>query len=177
LIDFEMIAYDHRGAPRDYQSLVRVEPASAQPALAESYDHITKLNAPLKAPFLWSDSRGVVSNVAGELISHLSPNQFKFSQAGWDRSGWEETQAQVDAGVLDRPTVRFTILGVGNNPGIHVIAFGGILMGVGIPWAFYVKPWLVKRKKKQIQAQLAREKQQAARSETEAKPEPLGAAT
>lgn len=177
LIDFEMISYDHRGAPRDYQSLVRVEPATNQPALQDAYDHITKLNAPLKAPFLWSDARGLAANVTGELVSHLSPRQFKFSQAGWDRSGWEETQAQVDAGVIDRPTVRFTILGVGNNPGIHVIAFGGILMGVGIPWAFYVKPWLVKRKKKQIQAQLAREKQQAERPETTSEPEPVGAVT
>ena len=44
----------------------------------------------------------------------------------------------------------FTILGVGNNPGIHVIAFGSILMGVGIPWAFYVKPWLVRREKERL---------------------------
>ncbi len=177
LIDFEMISYDHRGAPRDYQSLVRVEPAGTQPALEEPYDHVTKLNAPLKAPFLWNDSRGLAANVAGELVGHLSPSQFKFSQAGWDRSGWEETQAQVDAGVLDRPTVRFTILGVGNNPGIHVIALGGVLMGVGIPWAFYVKPWLVKRKKKQIQAQLARAKQAAASFDIGSTPEPVGAAT
>ncbi len=175
LIDFEMIAYDHRGAPRDYQSLVRVEPAADRPALDEPYDHITKLNAPLKAPFLWSDSRGFASNVAGELVSHLSPRQFKFSQAGWDRTGWEETQAQVDAGLLDRPTVRFTILGVGNNPGIHVIALGGVLMGVGTPWAFYVKPWLVKRKKKRIQAELAQ--QNAAKAVQAETPEPVGAAT
>jgi hypothetical protein len=45
---------------------------------------------------------------------------------------------------------------VGNNPGIHVIAFGGILMGMGIPWAFYVKPWLVQREKKRLQ-QLVKE--------------------
>ena len=177
LIDFEMIAYDHRGAPRDYQSLVRVEPASERPALDQPYDHITKLNAPLKAPFLWSDARGLAPNVVGELVSHLSPNQFKFSQAGWDRSGWEETQAQVDAGLLERPTVRFTILGVGNNPGIHVIAFGGILMGVGIPWAFYVKPWLLRRKKQQIQQQLARDNQLATNAEPQAEPQPVGAST
>ena len=175
LIDFEMISYDHRGAPRDYQSLVRVEPASSQPALDEPYDHITKLNAPLNAPFLWSDARGIISNVAGELVSHLSPYQFKFSQAGWDRSGWEETQAEVDAGVRDRPTVRFTILGVGNNPGIHVIALGGVLMGLGIPWAFYVKPWLVKRKKQRIQQERI-QRRRSPRLEPVSFPEPVGAA-
>jgi hypothetical protein len=31
LLNFEMIAYDHRGAPRDYQSLVRVTPTSPTP--------------------------------------------------------------------------------------------------------------------------------------------------
>ncbi|MEM9373242.1 MAG: hypothetical protein AAGA55_06325, partial [Planctomycetota bacterium] len=46
--------------------------------------------------------------------------------------------------------VNFTILGVGNNPGIHVVAFGGILMGVGIPWAFYVKPWMIRREKQRL---------------------------
>ncbi|MEO1583027.1 MAG: hypothetical protein AAFR96_00460 [Planctomycetota bacterium] len=176
LIDFEMIAYDHRGAPRDYQSLVRVEPSIERASLAEPYDHVTKLNAPLKAPFLWNDSRNIAANVAGELVSHLSPYQFKFSQAGWDRQGWEETQAQVDAGLAQAPTVRFTILGVGNNPGIHVIALGGVLMGVGIPWAFYIKPWLVKRKKKQIQAQLARDAASRA-AESKPHPQPVGAAT
>ncbi|MEO0630177.1 MAG: hypothetical protein AAFY46_05555, partial [Planctomycetota bacterium] len=158
-------------------SWARLAPATGSPAaLDEFYDHVTKLNAPLKAPFLWSDDRGVVSNVAGELVSHLSPYQFKFSQAGWDRSGWEETQAEVDAGLRERPTVRFTILGVGNNPGIHVIALGGILMGVGIPWAFYVKPWLVKRRKQKIHDERAQRKRTAEPKPVTA-PEPVGAAT
>ncbi|MEM1071542.1 MAG: phage holin family protein [Planctomycetota bacterium] len=155
LIDFEMLAYDHRGAPRDYQSLVRVEPLPDSTRPSMPYDHVTKLNAPLKAPFLWSDSRPLVSNLVGEILSHLQPTQFKFSQAGWDRQGWEESQELVDQGLLERPAARFTILGVGNNPGIHVIALGGVLMGVGIPWAFYVKPWLLRRKKLRIQRELA----------------------
>jgi hypothetical protein len=29
-------------------------------------------------------------------------------------------------------------------------------MALGIPWAFYLKPWLVRREKKRIQEQLAR---------------------
>jgi hypothetical protein len=57
----------------------------------------------------------------------------------------------VDAGQLQRPFASFTILHVGNNPGIHLVAAGGVMMGVGIPWAFYVKPWLVRREKKRIQ--------------------------
>jgi len=68
----------------------------------------------------------------------------------------ESHAAAVAQGRLKRPFARFTILGVGNNPGIYIIATGAVMMSVGIPWAFYVKPWLVRRKKKQIQDQLAR---------------------
>jgi hypothetical protein len=55
---------------------------------------------------------------------------------------------------LPRPFAQFTILGVGNNPGIHIIALGGILMVLGIPWAFYVKPALLRRRKLAIQREL-----------------------
>ncbi|MGP1272358.1 MAG: hypothetical protein ACTS22_03415 [Phycisphaerales bacterium] len=174
LIDFEMLAYDHRGAPRDYQSLVRVEPQANAPDPIEPYDHVTKLNSPLKAPFLWSDARALPANIAGELLSHLTPTQFKFSQAGWDRSGWEQSQELVDQGLLDRPRASFTILGVGNNPGIHIIALGGVLMGVGTPWAFYVKPWLLRRQKRRIQRELAAGPAQA---EPSVEPHPVGAAS
>jgi hypothetical protein len=154
LVDFQMISYDHRGAPRDYQSVVRVMPTDDS---FDGYQHVTKLNEPLRAPFLWDDERrNWFSNVLSHLTSNLSPAQFKLSQAGWDQGGWQQTQAQADAGLIKAPFAKFTILGVGNNPGIHVIAFGAILMGVGIPWAFYVKPWLVQREKKRLQ-QLVKE--------------------
>ncbi len=153
LVNFEMISYDHRGAPRDYQSLLRVDPTGS--ATFEPYTHVTRLNAPLTAPYHWRDDRPWIENVARRLAAGLNPAQFKFSQAGWDAQGWQETQAQADAGLIPRPFVRFTILGVGNNPGIHIIALGGILMGVGIPWAFYLKPWILRRRRRLIQARLA----------------------
>lgn len=153
LLDFQMIAYDHRGAPRDYQSMVRVEPTSGM--TFTGFDHITKLNEPLTAPFRWSDDRSWASNFFGRLASGVNPHQFKFSQAGWDQAGWQKTQQQADAGLLPRPFAAFTILGVGNNPGIHMIAAGGVMMGLGIPWAFYFKPYLVRREKRKIQEQLA----------------------
>jgi len=152
MLDFKMLSYDHRGSPRDYQTLVRVESTDGA---FESYDHVTRLNAPLKAPFLWSSARGLAANVVGEILSHLSPRQYKFSQAGWDRAGWEQSQELVDQGMLARPRANFTILGVGNNPGIHIIALGGVLMGVGTPWAFYIKPWLVRRQRDKLKAQHA----------------------
>ncbi len=152
LVDFQMLAYDHRGAPRDYQSVIRVVPVRAN---FETFDHVTKLNSPLRAPFEWDDNKSWVSQIIPKVASGMDPAQFKFSQAGWDQQGWAKTQAQVDQGMLKRPFASFTILGVGNSPGIHMIAAGGVLMGLGIPWAFYVKPWLVRREKKKIQEQLA----------------------
>lgn len=153
LVDFEMIAYDHRGSPRDYQSVVRVVPTEGD---FEAYEHVARLNAPLQAPFMWSEGRGWAANAAGLVASRLNPRQFKFSQAGWDARGWEQTQAAADRGEVERASVAFTILGVGNNPGIHVIALGGVMVGAGIPWAFYIKPWLLQRRKRKIQAELAR---------------------
>lgn len=158
LVDFEMIAYDHRGAPRDYQSVVRVMPnpfyAGPQPDF-DTFEHVVKLNNPLRAPYHWDPERSWLTNSITRLRAGMDPNQFKLSQSGWDRTGWEQSQQMVDQGVLDEPRANFTILGVGNNPGIHIIAFGSILMSIGIPWAFYFKPYLVKREKQRLAAQYA----------------------
>jgi len=152
--DFQMLAYDHRGAPRDYQSIVIVEPTADDETRADfaPFAHVTKLNAPLTAPWIWDNQRPLPTNIAGRLAAGLNPEQFKFSQAGWDAEGWRDSQTLVDQGIMPRPIARFTILGVGNAPGIHVIALGGILMALGTPWAFYVKPWLVRRGRDQLAA-------------------------
>lgn len=155
LVNFEMIAYDHRGAPRDYQSVLRVSPKPGRESAFQTYTHVCKLNAPLRAPFHWDEQASLLSNTLRRLMAGINPDQYKLSQAGWDQQGWGQSQQMVDQGALDRPFVRFTILGVGNNPGIHIIAGGSVLMAVGIPWAFYVKPWLVRREKVKIQQSLA----------------------
>jgi hypothetical protein len=108
LVNFEMIAYDHRGAPRDYQSLVRVSPTSPQAQEQfESFEHVTKLNAPLQAPYMWDDNRGLRANIFRRLSNGLNPQQFKLSQAGWDREGWNFTQEAADRGELARPFARY----------------------------------------------------------------------
>jgi hypothetical protein len=61
----------------------------------------------------------------------------------------------VDQGLRKRPFASFTILGVGNNPGIHIVAFGAILMSVGIPWAFYLKPVILKRRRAKVAKRVA----------------------
>lgn len=167
LVDFEMIAYDHRGAPRDYQSIVRVMPnpfyAGPKPNF-ETFDHVVKLNNPLRAPYHWDPDKSWLTNSITRLRAGMDPNQFKLSQSGWDRSGWMQSQQMVDQGQLDEPRANFTILGVGNNPGIHIIALGSIFMSIGIPWAFYFKPYLVKREKQRLAALHANRKPKEAAS-------------
>jgi hypothetical protein len=160
LKQFEMLPYPHSQQPRDFRSDLIVRKFGprderGQPTIVEE-ERYTSLNDPLlESPFTWHEDNGLLRNIAGWLGTRLGPAQYKFSQNGWDPTGWNETQARVASGELPRPSARFTILGVGNNPGIYIIALGAILMSVGVPWAFYIKPWLVRRKKAKIQAELA----------------------
>ncbi len=166
LADFEMSPYPHSQVPRDYRSDLVVGTSwgpDGERGARQELLRKTSLNEPLsvRTPFVGRDDIpqpvGVVVNLIGAGFSLLAPNQYKFSQAGWDQTGWRQSEAMVASGQLARPFARFTILGVGNNPGIYIIATGAVLMSLGIPWAFYLKPWLVKRKKRAIQLELARQ--------------------
>lgn len=156
LADFEMIPYDHDPTlPRDYKSDVVVMRRWSD--RHEDVIRTTSLNEPLleRMPFQPRSEVPAIVNWIGRAFSVLAPNQYKFSQAGWDSSGWNQSLAEVQRGERSSPAARFTILGVGNNPGIYIIAAGAVMMSIGIPWAFYVKPWMMRRRKKRIQEELA----------------------
>lgn len=162
LKSFEMTPYPHSTTPRDYSSDVVVStrwPTRTGDIEARDEVRRTSLNEPLlvRTPFVAPEGMPALGAAVGRLIALVSPNQYKFAQAGWDQGGWRQSQAAVDAGQLKRPHARFTILGVGNNPGIYVIATGAVMMSVGIPWAFYIKPIIMRRRKMAIQKQLAAE--------------------
>ncbi len=153
LRDFAMIPYEHSDVPRDYRSDVEVVRGLGTPQERREVSR-TSLNAPLLAsPFFWDESRAWALNALGWLGASVGPTQYKLSQNAWDPEMWRSSKAQVEAGTLQRPFVRFTILGVGNNPGYSIIFLGGILISAGIPWAFYVKPWLVRRRSAKLRAQ------------------------
>lgn len=155
LVDFEMIPYPHSSVPRDYRSDVLV--LSSWHGRFEQSVRSTSLNAPLliRVPFQPREDVPAFVNAVGWMLSHIAPTQYKFSQAGWDAEGWRETKELADQGLLPRPSARFTILGVGNNPGIYVIAAGAVMMSVGIPWAFYIKPLILRRRKRLLQERYA----------------------
>lgn len=176
LKDFEMIPYPHSTQPRDYRSdlyvyrgpgvrkLVGDAPFMGFEASASKYIQSgsverllasTSLNEPLlQAPDVWDPNSDFARNASAWLNAVLGATRFKFSQSGWDSRGWTASKAQVDKGELKRPFANFTILGVGNNPGITIIAVGSTLTLCGIPWALWFKPYLVQRKKLRIQQQI-----------------------
>lgn len=153
---FEMIPYPHSTSPRDYRSDVVV--SSRWNGVYKDDVRKTSLNEPLlvRTPFVKREDLPMLANALGWAMSVIAPNQYKFSQAGWDMGGWRESEAAVARGEVPRPFARFTILGVGNNPGIYIIATGAVMMSVGIPWAFYLKPWLVRREKERLKRAVAR---------------------
>jgi hypothetical protein len=158
LRDFEMTPFPHSDIPRDYRSDVvvyRIDPATMRPIAQE--ERSTSMNNPLLVtiPFQPIEGRGYVANTIAWLVSWVAPTQYKISQVGWDPQTWFRTKAQADRGDIPRPFVQFTILGVGNNPGIYVIAAGAVMMALGIPWAFYVKPAIRQAQKRRIQRELA----------------------
>lgn len=157
LKDFDMIPYPHSDTPRDYRSDVIVTLTSG--GVIRDEVRKTSLNEPLlvRVPYQDRPDLSRFENFMGRVVTTIIPTQYKFSQAGWDSDGWRRTKAMVDSGELQRPFARFTILGVGNNPGIYIIAAGAVMMSVGIPWAFYLKPILMRRRKRRLQLQLARE--------------------
>lgn len=61
----------------------------------------------------------------------LSVGPYQFSQGSWSPSG--ENVQQIT-------------LGVASRPGVWLVYLGMILMSAGFPWAFYVKPLLLKRR-------------------------------
>jgi len=156
LADFEMIPYEHSQVPRDYRSELIV--MRRWQGVQEDVRRKTSLNEPLleRTPFQAREDVPWVFNAAARVLSWIAPNQYKFSQAGWDQGGWVQSQEATERGETKRPYARYTILGVGNNPGIYIIATGAVLMSVGIPLAFYGKPWILRRRKRRIQAQIAR---------------------
>ncbi len=155
LTSFDMIPYEHSDIPRDYRSDVAVVSWSGG-AMKEERRY-TSLNEPLlvRVPFERNEKAPGIANAIGWVMARIAPDSYKFSQAGWDSEGWTQTKAAAAGGRFDRPSARFTILGVGNNPGITIIAAGAVMMSLGIPWAFYLKPAIMRGRKRRLQRELA----------------------
>jgi hypothetical protein len=79
---------------------------------------------------------GQTETLVARLNAPAENHGLYYFQAAWDGNLW--------------PGQRFSVLGVGNRPGIKVMILGALLMILGIGYAFYVKPILLKVKKQQL---------------------------
>ena len=61
-------------------------------------------------------------------------------------------QSQWDGDDNAPPGKRFSVMGIANRPGMWVMIVGSVLMALGIGFAFYVKPILLKYKKESLAA-------------------------
>lgn len=146
LVDFEMMPYPGSDIPADFESRVLIGDVTADGRMFQQpEEHRVHLNNPI----MYRSSTAPL---------HL--RRVKISQNAWDPPAEGDPEAEArDAEGRFLNQQRFTVLGIGNNVGIHIIAIGGIMMVLGIPWAFYIKPILVRREKRKIQQRLVEQQQ------------------
>ncbi|MEM1110210.1 MAG: hypothetical protein AAGH99_16105 [Planctomycetota bacterium] len=154
MTDFAMTPYPGSDIPQDFQSELLIYPVDENGQPAGVPDRASpRMNNP------------VVHRTADV---PLPLQKIKLSQAGWDpgdpTTTPQEKQLRDPEGRFVNQQ-RFTILGVGNNVGIRIIALGACLMTVGIPYAFYVKPWMMRRRARKLAERISRQ-------QAEAQPEP-----
>jgi hypothetical protein len=65
---------------------------------------------------------------------------------------WLFFQAQFD------PEQRYTVLGVGNRPGVRMMITGFAMIVIGLMYAFYLKPVIIRRMKQGALAAAAAKK-------------------
>lgn len=145
LQEFEMQPYPGSEIPRDFVATLEIQDLTdpeAQPEVVKAHLNNPMVYRPANAP--------------------IGLNKIKISQTGWDPPDPQDPMRNTrdDNGRFTRQQ-RYTVLGIGNNVGIRIIFIGFTLVVVGIPWAFYVKPWLMQRKKRKIQQELAAQQTQA----------------
>ncbi|MCS7033366.1 MAG: hypothetical protein NZ561_05140, partial [Phycisphaerae bacterium] len=78
-------------------------------------------------------------------VAHMNHPVYIKRKAAWflPAESWLLFQAQWDPGGQ-----QWTVLGVGNRPGVFTMTLGSVLIGAGLLYAFYVKPIIVARMKR-----------------------------
>jgi len=74
------------------------------------------------------------------------------------QDSWLFFQAQYD------PQQRWTVLGVGNRPGAWLMTVGSVMIFVGLIYAFYIKPVVIRRMKAKALAQAEAKKRPGTRT-------------
>ncbi len=159
LNSFEMQAYAGSDIPRDYVSNLTFTPIDLKGVpIDEPFTGETRLNNPYiaKTPFGDFQKTFQAYGFATTLAQYVKMGTLKVSQTGWDPGDKTapNNRAKNEQGLFANQQ-RYSIVGISNNVAIQVIFIGAVLIALGIPWAFYIKPWLLRRQRDKIKASLA----------------------
>lgn len=142
LEDFEMIPIPGSDVERDFVATLAVSDFDRDGIM---FQQPTLVQARLNSPVIHRPS-----------TASLPYQAVKISQVAWDKGDpTDPAHAARDEQGRFVNQQRYTILGIANNVGIRIIFIGAALICLGIPWAFYIKPWLLQRQKRKIQKHLA----------------------
>lgn len=133
-----LMATTKRPLPADV-TLTKFEPVHYPGAQKFYADYLSTIDVKNK-------STGQQHTLVAQLNGPAADQGLYYFQSGWDGDDHAP------------PEKRYTVLGVGNRPGIWVMTTGALLIIAGIGFAFYVKPILLKKKKAQLAAWAASNK-------------------
>ncbi len=137
LDDFEMQPYPGSDIPRDFVAYLSIADLDGDGLMhRQPEQYRVHMNNPITYRAGWAP---------------VGMGRIKVSQVAWDPPAPDEAQADArDAEGRLINQQRFTILGIGNNVGIQMIFVGSCMVVLGIPWAFYIKPVLVRRQRDRL---------------------------
>lgn len=132
LDDFEIVSRiggfdDTTSSIRDWQSVVRFDEPESDESSA------------------WTDPVTVSVN------NPKPSGQYWFFQAQWDPPD-RNPRFEGDPGSNG---LNYTVLGVGNRHGVYIQLWGTVITCIGMGYAFYVKPWIKRRRAAAVHASLA----------------------
>ena len=93
---------------------------------------------------------GVVRPLAGEKLVDVAQMN---NPVYYDGGRWLFFQAQWDP-----EGQKWTVLGIGNRPGVFVMIAGCVMIFIGLMYAFYVKPVIIRKMKQKALAEALRKK-------------------
>jgi len=115
------------------------------------HDGMSSVFRDFKSTLLVEDPSTGIKDIA---VAHLnSPVYFKGGNWLFFQQSWDGQRQQ------------FTIIGVGTRPGVDVMITGCAMMLIGLMYAFYVKPLIIRRMKAKALARAATTARNGARSE------------
>ena len=126
----------------------RSEPLPARVSLLgfDTQDHIGGFTGSTSSILNWT-SRVEFENQTGSQEADISVNAPAEQDGFWFfQSQWDPPDPARFTGDVPSLGLNYTVLGVGNREGVWVQLAGSVLMVIGLMYAFYVKPVLVRRR-------------------------------